>query len=124
MGVSKRDRWMWLRRKLFVLSPRQLVWTHVILQMLDWLTTTWVVHHAGLEAEGNPVVRYILSHPEYGFHLLFLVKAVMCITIAYCLPKHVKEHPAHAWAWRLLAIIYFAVVLSNLLGVAILHTVL
>ena len=124
MGVPKRNWWLWLRRKLFVLSPRQLVWIHAILQMLDWATTAWVVDYVGLEAEGNPIVRYILSYPEYGFHLFFLVKAAMCVAIAYCLPKHVREYPTYAWVWRLLAIIYFAVVLSNLLGVAILHTVL
>jgi len=118
MGVSKIDRRMWMRHKLFVLSPKQLVWIHVVLQMLDWITTLFVIAHVSTEVEANPIVRLILEG-TYGMWWFTAAKLAMCGLIMWIIPKSLSASPNHAWVWRALAILYIAIVLSNLVGVAI-----
>lgn len=103
----------WLRKTLFVISPIQLIVTHMVLQVLDWATTVFIVSHTSTAAEANPLVRSILSVP-YGMWWFAAVKLALCAMIAWI----VSRSPL-VWPWRAVAILYFAVVLSNLVGVAI-----
>lgn len=107
----------WLRRKLFVLTPRQLVWTHIVLQILDLLTTLFVVAHTNVSVEANPMVRWVLDSP-HGFYWFAAIKVVACAALAIIIPVSLDRSPRSAWVWRALAILYLAVVLSNLWGVA------
>ena len=107
----------WLRHKLFVLSPRQLAWTHVILQILDWITTLFVIAHVSTAAEGNPIIRWILESAN-GMWLFTAVKLAMCGILMWIIPKSLRISPNCVWVWRALAIVYIAIVLNNLVGVA------
>lgn len=106
-----------MRRKLFVLTPRQLVWIHVILQILDLLTTLFIVTHTHSSVEANPLVRWMLEAPN-GFYYFAGIKLVACVVLAFMVPFSMKRSPGCAWIWRALAILYLMVVTNNLWGVA------
>jgi len=124
MVVPKGNRWMWLRHKLFVLSPRQLAWTHVVLQTLDWATTLFLISSIHTGVESNPIVRFMLESPG-GAWIFTAVKAIACVGIALVLPWSLKK--TGCWMhllWRLLALAYVIVVLNNLVGVVYVCTIL
>ncbi len=103
----------WLKKTLFVISPIQLVVTHMVLQALDWATTVFIVSHTSTGVENNPLVRLILDAPN-GIWWFAAVKLALCAAIAQMIPRS-----RLLWPWRALAILYLAVVLGNLAGVAI-----
>lgn len=110
--------------KCIALSPKQLVWTHVILQTLDWFTTLVIILNTHTELETNPVVRLILEAPG-GMWLFTAVKAIVCGMIAWVLPWSLTGAPR--WVsliWELLAIVYLVIVLNNLVGVVYVYTLL
>lgn len=107
-----------LRHKFFVLSPRQLVWAHVVLQMLDWITTLFITANVSINVESNPIIRLILEGAN-GMWWFTAAKLAMCGLIMWIIPKSLRISPNHAWVWRALAILYIAIVLNNLVGVAI-----
>jgi hypothetical protein len=109
---------MWLRRELFVLSPKQIVWAHIVLQFLDALTTLLLVANTSPDVEYNLLMRLLLSHSYVGF---VAAKILGASVLAYMIPWSIKRSEGkYAWIWRGLAILYFAIVLNNLSGVAIL----
>ncbi|MHA2063091.1 MAG: DUF5658 family protein [Candidatus Thorarchaeota archaeon] len=108
----------WLRKTLFVISPFQLVVTHMVLQVLDWATTLFVVLNTHTGVESNPIVRFMLNDPN-GVWWFTAAKLALCIMLAWLIPRSLRNTPGYGWVWRSLAIIYFAVVLSNFVGVAI-----
>ena len=86
--------------------------------MLDWITTLFVIAHVSTEAEGNPIVRFILESAN-GMWWFTAAKLAMCSLIMWIIPKSLHMSPNCAWVWRALAILYIAIVLHNLMGVAI-----
>lgn len=101
-----------LRKTLFVISPIQLIVTHMVLQMLDLATTLFIVSHTSTAVEGNPIVKFILDDPN-GVWWFTAIKLALCAVIAWIIPRSPL-----IWPWRAVAILYLAVVLSNLVGVA------
>lgn len=105
-----------LTRPVFTLSPKQLAGLHSILQLLDCITTTFIVTHIGADAELNPVMRHLCEH---GVLLFILVKVVLgVVALPLCMVHCMAKRPNSAWIWRWLSIAYFAVVLNNLASVA------
>lgn len=101
-----------LRKPLFIISPLQLVVTHIVLQTLDWATTVFIVANTSTEVEANPLVRLTLEAPG-GMWWFAAIKLAICAATAQMIPRS-----SHLWPWRALAIVYLAVVLRNLVGVA------
>ncbi len=118
MGISKSNRWMWLRHKLFILSAGQLVWTLIVLQLLDCATTLFLIAHTSVDLESNPIVRLMLEAPG-GMWWLVAAKLTVCGLIGWVVPWSLRHSPRMSWVWRALAIIYLAIVMGNLWGVAI-----
>ena len=123
MGLSTVNRRMWLRRELFVLTPKQLVWVHWVLQFLDWLTTFILVSCTNPSAEGNPILRLVMESAG-GLWWFTLMKLLGCWALRWALLRSVKRKPWTAVVWRAVAIIYLAVVLNNLLSLAVVFLVL
>ena len=115
MDIPTSNRWVWLRHELFVLTPFQLASLHVVLQMLDMLTTLYLVDKLGLDVEFNPVMRWLMAGGYPSFIAAKIAGACMLATV---IPFSLRRSPGYAWVWRWLAILYFAVVLNNLLNVA------
>lgn len=105
-----------LQYKLFVLSATQLVVTHIVLQLLDLVTTLFVILHTSTSLEVNPVIRFILNTPG-GMWWLTALKLVMCGILWWMIPKSLEDSPSYAWVWRGMAIFYLIVVLNNLVAV-------
>lgn len=116
MGISIQHRQLRLRTKLFILSASQLVKTHVVLQMLDWATTLFLILSIGTKVEVNPIMRYVLESP-WGVGSFTAIKMAMCGLVAWVIPSSMKWLPNYMWIWRLLAMYYIGVVLNNLIGV-------
>ena len=117
MGISKLDGRLRLRSQLFVLSPFWLASIHVILQVLDWATTLFLIFHLGAQVEANPVMRFVLEQPD-GVAWFTTIKLGGAALIAWMIPRSIAASPRWAVLWRLLTIAYLGVVLSNLAGVA------
>ncbi len=117
MGISKLNGRLRLRSQLFVLSPFWLASIHVILQVLDWATTLFLIFHLGAQVEANPVMRFVLEQPD-GVAWFTTIKLGGAALIAWMIPRSIAASPRWAVLWRLLTIAYLAVVLSNLAGVA------
>lgn len=105
-------------RPVFTPSPRQLGGTHAVLQILDCMTTLFLVAHLTTKVEANPAMRHILNAPG-GMGILAAVKFLAAAGFYVLIPWLLKHDPTCAWVWRVLAIFYFAVVLNNLMYVAI-----
>jgi len=119
MEVSKLNWWMWLRRELFVLTPFWMVSLHLILQLLDWATTLYIVQRVNVAVEFNPIIRFILEDPN-GFWWFTSVKLFACIVVAIVIPWSIYR-TGRSLIWRWLAIAYTAIVLNNLVGVSIVY---
>ena len=117
MGISKSNWWLWLRHKLFILSAGQLAVTHIVLQLLDLVTTLFVVLHTSTALEVNPIMRFVLDTPG-GMWWFAALKLTVCGILTWIIPKSLEDSPGCAWIWRILAVFYLIVVLNNLIGVA------
>lgn len=116
MDVPESNRRLRLRKQLFVLSPRVLTWILVIEQLLDWWTTSFLVSRHGTELEANPLMRFLLEQPQ-GFLLFLALKLFACLVIILVIPLATAKSKAHMWIWRVVAMLYLAVILNNLVGV-------
>lgn len=116
MGISKLNWWMWLRRELFVLTPFWMATLNVVLQVIDWATTLFLVQRFDASAEMNPFLRFLLENPN-GFWWFTGVKLLGCTLLAFVIPWSIRN-TKKPWIWRWLAILYIAIVTNNLLGVA------
>jgi len=118
MDVPEVDRRMWLWRKLFVLSTFWLTSALIILQILDWATTSWLLmtlNDTSLEA--NPAMRWVIELPN-GMLWFAALKLGFCGVLAYIVPYSAQHSASFVWIWRVLALLYVVIVASNLLGVA------
>ena len=118
MGISKRKRWMWLRHKFFVLSTFWLTSLLVVLQILDWATTSFLIATLNdTDLEANPLMRILLEQSD-GMFWFAVLKFGFSGFLAFFVPYSIKASPKFVWVWRLLALVYIVIVVSNLLGVA------
>lgn len=117
MELSRFNEWLWLRHKLFILSAGQLAVTHIVLQLLDLVTTLFVVLHTSTALEVNPIMRFVLDAPN-GMWWFATLKLITCGILVWIIPKSLEDSPSLAWVWRALAIFYLIVVLNNSIGVA------
>lgn len=90
---------------------------HIILQMLDWATTLFLVMTLGTDLEANPIVRFMIEQP-YGMWWFTAIKFSMMGILAWMIPYSMDRSPQYGWVWRVVALTYLVVVLSNLVGVA------
>jgi hypothetical protein len=105
-------------RKLFVLSPFWLTSAHVVLQLLDWATTLFLVLLFGTGMEANPIMKTVLDY-EYGVELFTALKLLLTASLTVVIPWSLKISPGYAWVWRALMIAYVFIVTNNLIGVTI-----
>jgi hypothetical protein len=117
MDISEGNRRLRLWDKLFILSPFWLTSLHCVLQFLDWATTLFLTIHLGSDIEVNPLMRYMLED-DHGMWWFTGVKLFYIGVLAFMIPWSIENSPEWEWVWRLLTIMYLAVVLNNLVGVA------
>ena len=111
---------LWLRHKLCVLNAAQLIITHTVLQLLDLTTTLILTYNLGTSVEVNPIMRYVLENPM-GVTFFITIKLAMCGVIAWIIPRSINSFHNYSWVWHILALIYFLVVLNNLVHIVTLR---
>lgn len=111
MGISKSNRWMWLRHKLFVLSP---VWFAAILifqQLFDLATTLYLTSLPGGQ-ETNPFLSPMWNAPG-GVWWLVSAKFWACVIFALGVPYLAREAPSMMWAPKVICLMYWPLILWN-----------
>ncbi len=111
MVISKIQRWVRLRHKLFVLSP---VWFTTILvfqQLFDLVSTIYITSFPG-GAEANPLLAPLWDAPG-GVWWLVSAKLWMCLVIVLGVPYLMREYPKAMWAPKLICIMYWPLMFWN-----------
>ena len=116
MGFSTGNRWMWLRRELFVLSPVLFAVIMIFQQIFDLCSTLYLTSLPGGE-EVNPILAPLWNAPG-GTAWLISAKFWMCVVIGLGVPHLAKNRPDMMWAPKLVCFLYWLVVAWNFLLVA------
>lgn len=111
MDVSKRDRRMWLRRELFVLSPAWFAAIMVFQQVFDLLTTLYLTSLPGGQ-EANPILAPLWEVPG-GMWWLVAIKFFACLLIVTGVPWLHKHHPDLMLAPKVACCFYWLLVAWN-----------
>lgn len=106
MGVPKRDRWMWLRRKLFVLSPAWFAAILVFQQLFDLVTTLYLTSLPGGQ-EANPLLAAMWDAPGGPILWMSLVKFWACVFAVLGVPYLAREAPGRMWAPKIICLMYW-----------------
>jgi len=96
------------------------VWYFAVLQVLDVLTTLFILRHGGREL--NPVMRAIIDCSPWDFigvKIIFVFVAAHGLDRWYRNAKNDRQRRQVAAGLLLLLIEYTAVVASNLVGIAL-----
>ena len=79
-----------------------------ILNLIDYLETTYIIQHFGTYAEGNPIMRYIFEN-NYAWVAKLIVPAILLTVIGLI----VKIDKAHIWAPCFLFAFYLFLTIHN-----------
>lgn len=111
MAVSKGNRRVWLRHKLFVLSTPWFVAIMVFQQIFDLLSTLYLTSLPG-GVEANPILAP-LWHVPGGILWLVAIKLAACLLIATGVPYVAKHYPEYMLGPKILCFLYWLVVIWN-----------
>ncbi len=111
MDLSKVNRRMWMRRKLFVLSPAIFTTILVLQQIFDLSSTLYLTSFPNGE-EINPILAPLWSAPG-GVAWLISAKLWMCVLIGLGVPHVIKEAPQMIWSLKILCFFYWLIVMWN-----------
>ena len=111
MGISKIERWMWLRHKLFVLSPVWFITILVFQQLFDLVSTIYLTSLPGV-VEANPILAPLWDAPG-GVWWLVSAKLSMCLLIILGVPYLVREYPQAMIAPKIICLMYWPLMFWN-----------
>lgn len=111
MGISKSNRWMWLRHELFVLSTAWFVAILVFQQLFDLATTLHLTSLPGGQ-EANPILAPMWNAPG-GVWWLVSAKFWACALAILGVPYLAKEAPQQMWAPKFICLMYWLLVFWN-----------
>ncbi len=111
MAVSKIEWRMWLRHKLFVLSPMWFAAILVFQQLFDLVSTIYLTSLAG-GVEANPILAPLWDAPG-GVWWLVSAKLWMCLLIILGVPYLIRESPEIMWLPKLICLMYWPLIFWN-----------
>jgi hypothetical protein len=72
-----------------------------ILNVIDYLFTSYWIHLYGLEVEANPIARWMFEHDIAGF-IKIVIAGLIYIVIGYI----VHKYPKYKWTTYILFLLY------------------